>query len=151
MGNRKMFHLAEIEVTFQPANGKLREDTIVWCVVWRIFGHYNNRQERVCALSPFPEDKKPTTMVGYKAVADPHHLYPNPHQNYANLRPPTASFRASTVSIYTILQLLILTLMQIQLFTLIRIWIRIRVLDQPSSLRPHWVQNIDQITNRLQS
>jgi hypothetical protein len=25
MGNRKMFHLAEIEVTFQPANGKLRE------------------------------------------------------------------------------------------------------------------------------
>jgi hypothetical protein len=62
MGNRKMFHLAEIEVTFQPANGKLREDIIVCCVVWRIFGHYNNRQ-RECTFSPFPEGKKPTTMV----------------------------------------------------------------------------------------
>ncbi len=55
-----MFHLAEIEVTFQPANRKLSEDTIEWCVVWRIFGHYNNRH-RECTLSPFPEGEKPIT------------------------------------------------------------------------------------------
>jgi hypothetical protein len=87
MGNRKMFHLAEIEVTFQPANRKLREDTIVWCV-W--CGGYLDITITIVDNVPFPPFRKVKNrqqMVGYKADADPHHSYPNPHQNDANLRP----------------------------------------------------------------
>jgi hypothetical protein len=75
MGNRKMFHLPEIEVTFQPANGKLREDTIVWT------------DREYVPFPPFRKVKNRPQMVEYKADADPHHSYPNPHQNDANLRP----------------------------------------------------------------